>query len=60
METKAEGKTYYTVEQSDGQWAVNESGFIKPIASFSEKRDALEYAQKLADTKEDAEVKVRD
>ncbi len=61
METKAEGKVCYTVELSrSGQWEVNESGFVKPIASFSDKRDALDYAQKLAQTKEDAEIRVRD
>ncbi|HXC37612.1 MAG TPA: DUF2188 domain-containing protein [Burkholderiales bacterium] len=61
METKAEGKVCYTVEQSrSGQWEVNEGGFVKPIASFSSKRDALDYAHKMAQTKEDAEIRVRD
>ena len=61
MENKPEGKVYYTVELvRSGQWEVNEGGFVKPIASFSSKRDALDYAQKLAETKETAEIRVRD
>ena len=59
MENKPEDKVNYVVERSNaGQWDVNEEGFDKPIASFQEKDDAVEYAQRLADTKEDAKVSV--
>jgi hypothetical protein len=60
MDNKPEGKVYYTVELRSGQWEVNESGFVKPIASFSVKRDALAYARELAKTKEAAEIRVRE
>jgi hypothetical protein len=60
MENKPEGKVCYTVERSStGQWEVNEHGFEKPIASFSIKDDAVDYAHRLAETKNAAEVAVR-
>ena len=44
----------------DGQWNVLEEGFDKPLASFEDRDDAIEYAQDLADTKEGSQVKVYD
>lgn len=41
-----------------GQWMVLEEGFDKPLASFDDKADAMEYAQSLADTKEGGTVEV--
>lgn len=59
MENRPEGKVFYRVERSDtGQWEVNEEGFEKPIASFSLKDDAVDYAHRLAETKNAAEVRV--
>lgn len=61
MENKPESKVRYTVELAhSGQWEVNESGFVKPIASFSIKRDALAYARILAKTRDASEIRVRD
>ena len=52
METKAEGKVCYTVEQSrSGQWEVTEPGFDRPIVSFSDRDDALEYARRLTEVR---------
>ena len=61
MENKPQGKTHYLVACSrSGQWEVNESGFDKAIASFSIKDDAIDYAQRLAETKRYADVQVRE
>lgn len=49
----------YVVDFENWQWTVRESGFAKPIASFSRKQDAVSYAQKLAQTKENATVEVK-
>jgi hypothetical protein len=43
-----------------GQWNVLEEGFEKPLASFDDQDDAMEYAQDLADTKEGSRVRVYD
>jgi len=43
-----------------GQWNVLEEGFEKPLASFDDQSDAMEYAQDLADTKEGSQVRVYD
>ena len=60
MDTRSAGNTVrYVIERSiAGRWEVNQDGFDEPIASFEERADALEYAQRLADMK-DAEVRVR-
>lgn len=56
METQ-EGHVRYTVQQApSGQWEVQQSGFKEAIASFRQKSDALEYAQRLAATKPSSEV----
>ena len=43
-----------------GQWNVLEEGFEKPLASFDDQADAMEYAQDLADTKEGSTVRIYD
>jgi hypothetical protein len=43
-----------------GQWNVMEEGFEKPLASFDDQEDAMEYAQGLADTKEGSRVRIYD
>ena len=59
MENRPEGRVNYVVERAmTGQWDVNEQGFEKPIASFQEKGDAVEYARRLAATKDDAQIRV--
>ena len=60
MENKPEAKIHYLVACTrSGQWEVNESGFEKAIASFSIKADAIDYAERLAETKRSADVLVR-
>ena len=60
MENKPEPKVCYKVERArSGHWDVNEEGFEKPIASFPDKDDAVDYAHRLAGTKNSAEVQVR-
>ena len=44
----------------DGQWNVLEEGFDKPLASFDDRDDAIEYAQDLSDTKDGSQVKIYD
>jgi hypothetical protein len=41
---------------ASGTWAVCKSGFEEPIALFRDKRDAVDYADRLAATKPAAEV----
>ncbi len=43
-----------------GQWNVLEEGFEKPLATFDDEEDAMEYAQDLAETKEGSRVRVYD
>jgi len=43
-----------------GQWNVLEEGFEKPLASFDQQGDAIDYAQGLADTKEGSKVRIYD
>jgi hypothetical protein len=43
---------------ADGQWDVNEIGFEKPLATFENEPEALEYAQDLAKTKGGTVVQV--
>ena len=58
MENKPEPKVSYVVKQSSsGEWEVNESGFDKPIASLPTRDEALDYAQRLAATKESADIR---
>lgn len=60
VDKKPEGKVCYKVQRSDlGQWEVNEEGFEKAIASFSVKDDAVDYAHRLAETKNAAQVLVQ-
>lgn len=60
MSSKPQGKFCYKVQRSDsGQWEVNEEGFEKAIASFSVKDDAVDYAHRLAEVKNAAEVRVQ-
>ena len=57
MEKEPEGHVQYTIQQaSSGQWEVQQSGFSAAIASFRNKSDAIEYAQRLAATKPSADV----
>lgn len=60
MENNPDGKVYYTVKRSSsGQWEVNALGFDRPIVSFSDKYEALDYAQGLTEAKRAAEVTVQ-
>lgn len=45
---------------STGQWNVLEEGFEKPLASFDDRDDAIEYAQDLAETKDGSRVRIYD
>jgi len=48
MQHSPDGTLYYTVTRSrSGQWEVTEPGFDRPIVSFSDRDDALEYARRL-------------
>lgn len=47
-------------QDSNGRWNVLEEGFDKPLASFDDRDDAIEYAQDLADTKDGSRVKIYD
>lgn len=50
MERTPDGKRYYTVTRSrSGQWEVNAEGFDRPIVSFSDRKEALDYARRLTD-----------
>lgn len=52
MENRPEGKVRYIIERTmEGKWDVSEKGFDEPIASFQERNDAIEYAQRLANTR---------
>ena len=47
-----DGNLYYTVTRSrSGQWEVTEPGFDRPIVSFSDRDDALEYAIRLTEVR---------
>lgn len=41
-----------------GQWDVKEEGFDKPLASFDDQADAIEYARDLADTRDGSRVRI--
>ena len=57
MENNPDGKVYYTVKRSSsGQWEVNALGSERPIVSFSDWNEAVDYAKRLAETKRAAEV----
>lgn len=59
MEGKPNEKVYYTIKRSSsGQWEVNELGLDRPIVSFSDRNEALDYAQRLTEAKRAAEVTV--
>ncbi|MGH8673410.1 MAG: DUF2188 domain-containing protein [Burkholderiales bacterium] len=50
MEPSPDRNRYFTVTRSrSGQWEVNEPGFDRPIVSFSDRNDALDYARRLAE-----------
>jgi hypothetical protein len=54
-----QGKIIIQVQKGrSGQWDVNELGFDKPLASFDEKEEAVEYANDIAKTKGGAIVKM--
>lgn len=60
MDIKPKSRVCYKVRRSDsGQWEVNEEGMGKTIASFSVKDDAVDYAHRLAETRNAAEVRVQ-
>ena len=43
---------YYTVTRSrSGQWEVNDPALDRPIVSFSDKEDALDYARRLTEVR---------
>lgn len=44
----------------NNRWDVSESGFENPLATFDDKQDACDYANKLTETKEGATVQVID
>jgi len=59
MECKSDGKVYYTIKRSSsGQWEVNELGSERPIVSFSDRSEAVDFAQRLTEAKTAAEVPV--
>lgn len=59
MDDKPESNVRYTVTQAaSGQWAVQQSGFREPLATFRDRNDAVEYAERLAGTKVSADVTV--
>ncbi len=61
MEDKQLAGDHYSVERSaPDRWEVSKSGFAKVIASFSDRNDAVDYAQFLADLQGPAEVTVKD
>ena len=44
--------SYYTVTRSrSGQWEVNDPALDRPIVSFSDKGDALDYARRLSEVR---------
>jgi len=60
MENYPDGKVYYTVKRSgSGQWEVNELGSEKPIVSFSDRTEAVDFAQRLTEAKTAADVPVQ-
>jgi hypothetical protein len=61
MECKPLSQIVYTVRRAQwGQWEINESGYDRSIASFSNKYEAVEYAQCLAEAKMSAEVLIQE
>lgn len=55
------GTAVFCVMPGDtGQWNVLEEGFEKPLASFDDRDDAIEYAQDLAETKDGSQVRIYD
>ena len=53
-----DGNLYYTVTRSrSGQWEVTEPGFDRPIVSFSDRDDALDYARRLTEVRRSAGVR---
>jgi hypothetical protein len=44
----------------NGRWDVSENDFEDPLASFDNKEDAVDYANKLITTKEGATVQIQD
>jgi hypothetical protein len=43
---------YYTVTRSrSGQWEVNDPALDRPIVSFSDRADALDYARRLGEVR---------
>ena len=53
MPPSPDGSLYYTVTRSrSGQWEVTEPGFDRPIVSFSDRDDALEYARRLTEVRD--------
>ncbi len=52
-------KFEYTVKPNErGQWEVYEGNHERPLASFAEKFDAVDYAHRLAETKNVASVSI--
>lgn len=61
MEYKPASQVVYTVRRAQwGQWEINESGLGRSIASFSNKYEAVEYAQCLAEAKMCGEVLIQE
>jgi hypothetical protein len=53
------GPTIFYVRQNEScQWNVFEEGYEKPLTFFTEKEDAVKYANDIAGTKKDASVQV--
>lgn len=59
MKDQPSGKPQYRVERScSGLWEVSVHDLVKTIASFSNKKEAVEYACFLAERSGSAEVTV--
>ena len=61
MQDCPERDLYYKVTRSrSGQWEVSDPALDRPIVSFSEKADALDYARRLGEvTKLPAYARIR-
>jgi hypothetical protein len=55
------GTVVFCISRSEnGRWDVLENDFEKPLASFDDRQDACDYANKLAMTKEKSTVVLLD
>lgn len=55
------GPIVFRISRSENnRWDVSENDFEKPLASFDDKQDACDYANKLTETKKGAKVQIVD